>query len=242
MGAFGDDAFGELSREALIAEGVAIQGCVTRRGAQNQFAVILVDASTGERTVLWHRDPALTVQPGDLDRDQICAGRVLHLDGFDCDAAIEAARWAAAMGIPVVLDLDTPSRRVEELLALVDIAIVSREFAHEFGGGIDPVAVLDWLSRFGCALVGITLGSDGAVARCGEQTFRVPAFEVPCVDTTGAGDVFHAGVIYGLLAGWEVERIMHFASAAGSLQCTRLGAQSGIPPVGEVEALARTRT
>ena len=242
LGAFGDDAFGELSRDALVAEGVTVEGCITRPGARNQFAVILVDAGSGERTVLWHRDPALTVHPGELDRERVCAGRVLHLDGFDCDAAIEAAGWAAAAGIPTVLDLDSPRDRVEQLLARVDIAIVSREVAVEFGGSTDPLAGLESLARFGCALAGVTLGRNGAVVCCGGQTFRVPAFEVSCIDTTGAGDVFHAGIIYGLLAGWETEEMLRFASAASSLQCTRLGAQSGIPVLEEVQTLARTRS
>ena len=242
LGAFGDDALGELSRSALVAEGVAVEGCITRSRARNQFAVILIDAGSGERTVLWHRDPALAVRPGELDRERVCAGRVLHLDGFDCDAAIEAAGWAAAAGIPIVLDIDTPRDRIERLLGRVDIAIVSRDFGVEFSGSHDPIVALESLARFGCSLAGITLGRDGAVARSAGRTFRVPAFQVSCVDTTGAGDVFHAGVIYGLLAGWEVAEMLRFASAAAALQCTRLGAQSGIAAVEDVHKLANTGT
>jgi len=241
LGSFGDDTLGKIARDALVAEGVAVKGCITRPGARNQFAAILVDAGSGERTVLWHRDASLTVRPEELDRDLVCAGRVLHLDGYDCDAAIEAAGWAGEAGIPTVLDLDSPRDRIEELLGRIDIAIVSREFAIEFGGGSDPLAALDPLERFGCSLIGVTLGCDGAVVRCGGQRLDVPAFRVSCVDTTGAGDVFRAGVIYGLLAGWGVEEMLCFASAAAALQCTRLGAQPGIPGVDEVRGLAGTR-
>lgn len=242
LGTFGDDPLGDLSREALVSEGVSVEGCITRTGVRNQFAVILVDAGSGERTVLWHRDPMLAVRPEELDRERVCAGRVLHLDGFDCDAAIQAARWAAAAGIPTVLDLDSPRDRVEQLIARVDMAIVSSDFAVQFSGHKDPAAAVESLARLGCALAGVTLGGDGALACCGGRTFHVPAFEVSCVDTTGAGDVFHAGVIYGLLAGWEVEEMLRFASAAAALQCTRLGAQSGIPTIEEVGALARIQS
>jgi sugar/nucleoside kinase (ribokinase family) len=242
LGAFGTDAFGDIARNALLAEGVAIEGCITRPGARNQLAVIIIDAVSGERTVLWHRDAALAVRPDELVRDRICAGRVLHLDGFDCDAAVEAAGWATAEGIPTVLDMDRPRAGVETLLARINIAIVSQDFALEFSGRrADPTAALADLARFGCELIVVTRGCEGAVARCQGRTLRIPAFPVDCVDTTGAGDVFHAAAIHGLLEGLEVEPMLRFASAAAALQCTRLGAQSGIPALDDIVTLAATR-
>jgi sulfofructose kinase len=242
LGTFGSDPLGALARAALVDEGVAVDGCITRAGARNQLAVILVDGGSGERTVLWHRDAALVVRPEEIDPKHVCAGRVLHLDGFDCDAAIEAAGWARTAGIPTVLDMDSPRGRVEGLLRHIDIAIVPRAFALQFGDGRDPAAALPALARFNCALVGVTLGQEGSVAWCEGRTFRTPAFPVSCVDTTGAGDVFHAAMIYGLLAGWDVETMLHFANAAAALQCTRLGAQPGIPTLEAALALARTRS
>jgi sugar/nucleoside kinase (ribokinase family) len=241
LGAFGTDEFGDIARNALLAEGVAIEGCITRPGARNQLAVIIIDAVSGERTVLWHRDAALAVRPDELARDRVCAGRVLHLDGFDCDAAVEAAGWAAAEGIPTVLDMDRPQAGVEALLARIDIAIVSQDFAREFTGRRDPTATLVELARLGCELIVVTRGSEGAVARYHGRTLRIPAFPVECIDTTGAGDVFHAAAIHGLLAGWEVEPMLHFASAAAALQCTRVGAQAGIPSLDDIVTLAATR-
>lgn len=237
LGAFGDDAFGVRARSALVAEGIAVDGSVIRTGVPNQLAVILIDAQSGERTVLWYRDPALTVRPGELRREQVCAGRLLHLDGYDRDATIEAAAWARAAGIPTVIDLDRPGVRVDELLAHVDVAIVPGECAVELTGRRDPAAALPVLASFGCALVGVTLGRDGVVVQYEGRTLHVPGFPVSVVDSTGAGDVFHAGIIYGLLDGHEVEAMLRFANAAAALQCTKFGAQPAIPTLEAVRRL-----
>jgi sugar/nucleoside kinase (ribokinase family) len=72
------------------------------------------------------------------------------------------------------------------------------------------------------------------MAVVGEDCIRFPAFKVHAVDTTGAGDIFHGGFIYGLLQNWSLEAIMSFANAAAGLNCTHLGARAGIPPLAEI--------
>jgi len=241
LGAFGDDALAERSRTALAAEGVDIDGGLVRAGVPNQLAVILVDRRSGERTVLWYRDPALAIRPEELARARVCAGRVLHLDGYDREAAITAAGWAREAGIATVLDLDSPGRDAERLLAVTDIAVVSRECAEQLSGSTDPAVALEGLAGSGSALVGISLGRDGVIARSDGRTFHVRGFPVLPVDTTGAGDVLHAGIIYGYLygylAGMNVEEMLRFASAAAALQCTRLGAQPAIPTLAQIRQL-----
>ncbi len=237
IGAFGDDAGGVLARGALVDAGVDVSGAPTRRATRNQIAVILIDAASGERTVLWHRDPTLAMCPEDLARERICAGRVLLLDGLDRAAAIAAAAWARAAGIPTVVDLDSAGERVHELLGHIDVAIVSRECAAEISGARDPAAALPVLAASGAALAGVTLGAEGVIARYDNTTMHVPAVRVRAVDTTGAGDVFHAAVIHALLAGWEVPRLLRFANAAAALQCTALGAQTAIPSLERIHAL-----
>jgi len=237
LGSFGDDALGERSRHALAAEGVEVGGALVRHGVPNQLAVIIIDRRSGERTVLWYRDPALAVRPEELRRDRVCAGRVLHLDGYDRESAIAAAGWAREAGIATVLDLDSPGRDAARLLALADIAIVSRECAEQLCGSTDPMVALQALGGMGSGLVGISLGREGVVARAGGETLHVRGFPVSPVDTTGAGDVLHAGVIYGFLAGMDVERMLRFANAAAALQCTALGAQPAIPTLAQVRQL-----
>ena len=239
IGSFGDDAAGQLSRRSLAEEGVDLTGALQRAGTANQMAVILVDQRSGERTVLVHRPDELTVRPKEILSDLVRSARVLHLDGYDLEAALAAAAWAREAGVAVVVDIDMRHGPVERLLALSDAAIVSEQFARDLTGEADPESALGRLAAAsGSPVVAITLGVRGVVARAGGTTLHVPSFPVQCVDATGAGDVFHAGFIYGMLREWSLERALRFANAAAALKCTRSGGRPGIPSVAEAEDLA----
>ncbi len=238
IGSFGDGIIGELSRRSLAEEGIDVSGALQRRGVANQMAVILVDQASGERTVLMHRPPALVLEPDELRHDLVTAGRVLHLDGYDLDAALAAAEWAHGAGMPVVVDLDTRSGAVDRLVAISDVVIVSQEFAEQFTGAVEPAQAIDRLAAATAApVVAITLGAAGVIARSSAGTVRVPAYPVRCVDSTGAGDVFHAGFIYGMLLDWPLERALRFANATAALKCMQVGGRPGIPTVAAAEAL-----
>ncbi len=239
VGTFGGGPGGVLSRQSLVDAGIDCRHARIREGVENQLAVILVDRASGERTILMHRPDALTLRADELDRAVVTSGRVLHVDGYDADAAHTAATWARAAGIPVVVDVDTGVERVERLLALTDAVILAREFACALTATSDADAALDALAVMtGAPLVAVTLGADGVVARTAAGTLRVPGFRVDAVDTTGAGDVFRAGLIHGLLAAWPLERTLRFANAAAALKCTVAGGRPGIPTVDAADALA----
>jgi sulfofructose kinase len=82
-----------------------------------------------------------------------------------------------------------------------------------------------------------TLGTDGVLAWDGRQFHYACAYRVPAIDTTGAGDIFHAGFIYGLLQSWPLQRNLDFACAAAALNCEAVGARGGIQAVEKIEAL-----
>jgi sulfofructose kinase len=81
------------------------------------------------------------------------------------------------------------------------------------------------------------LGHEGAMALVNGKITYVRGFEVNVVDTTGAGDVFHAGFIYGLLQNWDVKEILRFANAVATLKCRDLGGRKGIPTMEETQTL-----
>jgi sulfofructose kinase len=236
VGKIGDDDAGRLHRTAFSTAGVDAQ-LIEVGGAASPQSLILVDGG-GERTVLCRRDERLLLQPEDLDRAWIMQARALHVDGYETAAATQAAHWARAARIPVIADLDELYTGVNDLIASVDYLIVSRDFPTRLTGeGNLEQALRRIQKRFGCKLAAATLGPDGVLAWDGSDFHWHAAYRVPVADTTGAGDIFHAGFIYGLLQGWPLARQLDFACAAAALNCTASGARGGIQTAAAVENL-----
>jgi sulfofructose kinase len=171
----------------------------------------------------------------------IVNARALHVDGFETAAATQAASWARSAGIPVIADLDETYPGVEELIDNVDYLVVSRDFPTRLTGDRNlEQALRAARKRFGCTVTAATLGADGVLAWDGKRFYSCAAYRVPVVDTTGAGDIFHAGFIYGLLQDWPLDRQLDFACAAAALNCTCSGARGGIGTVAAVEELMAT--
>ena len=163
------------------------------------------------------------------------------MDGYDTAAATLAAGWARAAGIPVIADLDELYPGVEQLIENVDYLIVSRDFPSRLMKENDLAKALREMQLcYGCALTAATLGDEGVLAWEGSRILHRSAYRVPVVDTTGAGDIFHAGFIYGLHQGWPLEQQLDFACAAAAMNCMAVGARGGIHPVAEIEELMAT--
>jgi sulfofructose kinase len=234
VGKLGEDHAASLHRKAFERLGVEAHLLIAP-GCASQQAYILVD-QTGERTVLWKRDPRLTLRPEELKEEWVANARLLHLDGHDTAAATLAAQWARAAGVPVVADLDDLYPAVESLLPCIDFLVTSRDIPTRLTNNHDlHHALPEVFRRYGCRLTAATLGSDGVLAWDGEKFLYAPAYRVDVLDTTGAGDVFHAGFIYGLLQGWTTQRQLEFACAAAGLNCTGLGARGGIQSIESIE-------
>ena len=241
VGKVGDDSAALLHRAEFARLGVEAH-LFTAPGCPSQQAFILVDDS-GERTVLWKRDDRLTLRPEELRRESIVNSRALHVDGHDTAAAAAAAGWARAADIPVIADVDELYPGVDALLKSVDYLITSRDIPGRLMDEPDLRKSLPALrGRFGCRLTAATLGEEGVLTWDGTQFHYAAAFCVKTVDTTGAGDIFHAGFIYGLLQGWPLQQQLDFACAAAALNCTAVGARGGIQSVAAIEQLMATCT
>jgi sugar/nucleoside kinase (ribokinase family) len=239
VGRVGDDEIGEFSLSDLRSEPMDVS-CVDQvAGASSQFSTILVDRPTGERTILWDRDSRLLYQEGELKRDQLVEGQLLHLDGHDQAASIQAARWAKEADMKVSLDIDKVQPGVEELLGLIDFLIPSVNFVRKFSGTQDWRKGLWVLREHTAGFVGVTRGSRGAAALWEGNLVEIPGIPVKCVDTTGAGDVFHGAFVYALLENHSVGRCLRFANTAAALSCTRYGARGGIPSLEEVFSMMK---
>jgi len=236
VGKVGDDAAGELHREEFARRGVEAH-LVVAEGCRSQQAFILVD-DKGERTVLWKRDERLKLGAEELRRDWVVDARVLHVDGHDTAAAAMSAGWAQEAGVPVVADLDELYPGVEELLPKLDYFVSSRDIPGRLTGEADlRKALPEVRERYGCVLAAATLGEEGVLAWDGVKFWHAAAYRVKVLDSIGAGDIFHAGFIYGLLQGWGMQRQLDFACAAAALNCMAVGARGGIQPVECIEKL-----
>jgi sugar/nucleoside kinase (ribokinase family) len=244
IGSFGDDDLGELSRQSLTREGVDISAARTVPGATNQFAVILVDARSGERTVLWDRHPALTLDPADMPRAAVVSGRMLLVDCHETAAAAQAARYAREAGIPTMIDVEKVRPGIGDLLQNIDAIVAAEEFPGALTGHEGLGRALEAIAReFGASFVCATLGPEGSLAWCGGREIRTPAFPVDCVDTTGAGDAFRGAFAAGCLGmiGGDIEDVLIYANAVSALNCRALGARGGLPRPAEVEQLMIAR-
>ena len=234
IGKIGGDELGHFSLRSIRKEGVDVCSVITEPDATNQFATIIVDRSTGERTILWNRDDRLMYREGELRKEEICSGKLLHLDGHDIHAAIQSASWAKEEGIPTVVDLDKVEPLTPELIKKIDFVITSARFPALLTGISDREKALVEMRRQVPGFLCATLGREGAIALVEGEIQYVEGFEVNAVDTTGAGDVFHAGFIYGLLQNWEMREILRFANGAAAIKCGELGGRKGIPTLEEI--------
>jgi len=244
LGSFGDDDLGELSRDSLLSEGVDLSAARTVSGATNQFAIVLVDARSGGRTVLWDRDPALTMDAAMVSRAAVTSGRMLIVDCHETVAAAQAARYARDAGIPTIVDVEKVRPGIADLLQHIDAIIAAETFPSELTGHAEQGRALEAIAReFDAPLVCVTLGAEGSLARCAGREIRTPGFIVDCVDSTGAGDAFRGGFAAGCLQmpDGDVEDVLAYANAVAALNCRALGARGGIPTAAEIEQLLYAR-
>lgn len=243
-GRFGSDPEGQFGFAELRAENVNIEFAETIEGARNQIAFIIVDAPSGERTIIWDRDERLSYTADEAPVALAARGRVLHLDAHDPPACARMAQTARAKGTIVSADIDNIYAGLPELLPLIDILVGSREFPHRLTGIADERASLVELkARYGCSIVGMTRGAQGAMLYCEGQFIESPSFAVPggCRDTTGSGDAFHSGFLYGLLSGEDVEASLKMANAVAALKCRSLGARKALPSKKELADFLESR-
>ncbi len=236
-GIIGDDEAGKRIRESLLDENINIDGLIERADADSQVAFIAVEKESGKRTIFWKRPSGNPLSPNELPEHFLDNADFLLVDGLMAKASIYAAKEAREKGIPVMLDAGRVREGMIELANICDYVVCSEEFARGLRKDkpFDPEEAIEKIRSFGAKSATITLGDKGSITLCNDEVFRTPAFKVDAVDTTGAGDVFHAGYIYGLLKKWEIQEVVRFASAFAALKCRKLGGRDGIPGLVETE-------
>jgi ribokinase len=228
-GVVGGDDFGRTIEDGLRGEGVDTRGLVVRDGEHSQFAFIAAEPGAGRRTVFWRRPTGLPLRPDEVALDAVRRARVFYTDGLLIDASLAAARAARDAGVPVVVDAGSLRGGMLDLARESDFFLASEKFARQLAGDDPPIAACREIAALGPRVTGVTLGDRGYVAVDGDTIIDRPAYEVETVDTTGCGDVFHAGFAFGVVSGWNVERSLDFGAWAAARVSTKLGGRVGIP-------------
>ncbi len=240
IGTLGDDERGSVQLESLRVSGVNLDDIEIRKDCPNQSAYILVDRTTGERTVLWHRDECLRIDADSLTPEKIACARLLHIDGHDTPAVARAAEIARRHQIPVSVDVDTIYPGFERVLPNVDYLVASAEFPARWTHETDPFRALAMIQdEYGMRVAAMTLGAAGSLARVEGRFLYSPGFVVDSIDTTGAGDVFHGAFCYAVIESMPVDEALEFSNAMAALNCTALGARGHIASLPEAQALMR---
>lgn len=241
IGTIGDDLRGKMQRESLSGTGVDTSGLIVRPDCPNQTAYIIIDQRTGERTVLWQRADCLRLQPEEVSEEDIRSTRLLHIDGYDVDAAVAAATMARRFGVPVSIDVDTVYPNFEDVLRHVDYLVAGSGWPEKWTGEADPFIALTRLQReYSFQIAAMTLGDYGSLALHQGRWSYSPAFQVTCADTTGAGDAYHGAFCCAMVEGMPLEQALEFSNAAAALNCTGIGARGHIPVRSEIADLIKS--
>ena len=233
-GVIGDDVFGSMIRASLDNEGINTDGALVRKGHESQFAFIVAEPGLGRRTIFWQRPTGPPPSVDEIDYSVIRKTKVLLTDGLFSEAALTACKAAKQAGVQVVIDAGTLREGMLELARLSDYFLASEAFANAFAGPDNAAEACHRLAEFGPRVAGVTLGAKGYIARIDGEIIERPAYKVQTVDTTGCGDLFHAGFAYGVVRGWDVMKSLDLGAWSAARVSQKLGGRAGIPTLKEL--------
>lgn len=242
-GVVGDDVFGQFMVSQMLARGIDTSAIVLEPSLRTGLSVILSRAT--DRAILTFAGSIAALRYEQIDLAMLDRARHLHLGAF---FMLDALRpdvprlFSEARQRGLTTSLDTnydPTERwdggLRQVLPLVDVFLPNEAELCAIGGSPDPDAALAALAQQ-VPIVAAKLGSQGGVARRGSTIAHAPALPVAVVDTTGAGDTFDAGFIYGFLHGWELAATLRLACACGSLSTRAAGGTAAQPTLAEAQA------
>jgi sulfofructose kinase len=245
LGPGAPDDMGRQITAELERYGVDISHLTRRNQGVSSVSVILVEQSQGQRAILFQKGTAPELQPQEIPTQLVASASALHLDGFFVPAALQAAQIARQHGVLVSFDGGAGERLpgMDELLPMVDLLVVARQFAFQATDLSDLLAAGPaLLKKYKPRQVVITDGENGCWYWDQQCRLHQPAFSVKVMDTTGAGDTFHGAYLYACLqAHWTPKFRLKFASAVAALKCTRLGGRQGIPDLQQTLAFLSDR-
>jgi sulfofructose kinase len=224
----------------LLAHGVDCGNLRRCPGCSSSASAVIVDAR-GERMIVNHLDPALPADPSWLPAAERVGAAAVLADTRWPEGALAALRAAREAGLPAVLDADRPIPSDGELLRAATHVAFSADALADYTGVADPARGLERAASELTGWCGVTVGRDGVLAQAGGELRHYPGFDVPVVDTLGAGDVWHGAFALALAEGRDEAAAVRFASAAAALKVQRKGGRSGAPTRAELDSFLAAR-
>ncbi|MDH2430674.1 carbohydrate kinase family protein [Sphaerisporangium sp. TRM90804] len=236
-GAAGDDELGDLLVMIMERHGVDVRGVVRKPGERTAASILPIRPDGGRPS--FHVPGAnLGLALADLDPGQITGARVLHLGGMDVTWGLHDPEFLALLesarrgGTLVTMDLLSSMPDLmpgaKAFLPHVDYFLPNEEQALMITGAADAEAAAADLLAAGPAGVLVTLGAEGSLVATASGTVRIPARDVPVVDTTGCGDAYCAGFAAGLLEGRDVAAAARLGTAVAARVAGGLGSDAGL--------------
>jgi hypothetical protein len=235
IGKVGNDENGKIYITETEKSGVN-----TRIGKHDSISghAITFITPDSERTFATHLGAALFLDEKDIKEEDIKKSKILHLEGylFEPDnlyaASLKAMKAAKENGVLISIDLSDAGlvgRIFDRLKSVVndfaDIVFANETEAFSFVG-VKEVEALDAISQM-CSLAVVKLGADGSLIKSKEEMHRIKSFETSVVNTNGAGDMYAAGLLYGISNGYSLNDSGRIGSYASSLVVAQPGARLG---------------
>lgn len=249
-GVVGDDVFGKMIAEDFKYNNVDTSHLIVEKGKRSNFCLCITERAEKSKMLISRPGECREVEPDDIDEEYIRSARMLHV-GFVNEGIRKAADIIHTAEGKVSVDAAYYKPYVYDNYDIFDIFIGSEYY---FNGlleelGIDvskPLSdkekfeVMRYVQSKGPEIVIFTFGADGCMGIYGDNTFSLPAMDVPVVDTTGAGDVFHGAFDAAYLNGLDIVSAAKYATGVSSIKCTQMGGRAGIPDSETLEIFLKT--
>jgi sulfofructose kinase len=234
-GYLGRDTFGDSHYAELQNQGVDTQ-FIQRGDSPTPLSTILVKPD-GKRALINYKGDTQALAADAINFANVTAKTILF-DGHEPHISL-ALLTQLDSNTPTILDAGSLHQGTQLLMDKVDYLVCSEKFALQYAG--DVKIALGKLAALSANVV-ITLGEHGLIWQRGNQTGKLPAPSVRAIDTTGAGDAFHGAFAAAIAAKMQWSDVLRYASAAGAICCTKIGARPGLPYLQELDALLASRT
>lgn len=231
----GDDWMGSKILKGLKGEGICCDGVEFDKENSSPFSFVQINKKTGERAITYYPGASESIVFNNKGRNLIDRSKALIIDGLITTEDIKAAEYASKTNKPVLMDANVIFKNTYELLPYINYLVISENFLYEYSKSKNIESSLKKIKNdFNPEILVATLGKKGSVVILDNKIVHIESFSVNEVDTTGAGDVYHGGFLFGILKGWDIKDIMIFSSAVAALKCTSSGGWKGIPDMDTV--------